>query len=420
MKILVVGSGGREHALVWKIAQSPLAEKIYCAPGNGGIAQLAECVPIKAMEIEKMVSFALEKAIDLVVVAPDDPLAAGMVDAMEEKGIRAFGPRKNAAIIEASKVFSKDLMKKYNIPTAAYEVFDDSNKAVEYIKTHNKFPVVVKADGLALGKGVIIAADFEEARDAVNSIMEDKVFGAAGNKVVIEEFITGPEVSVLAFTDGTTVVPMVSAQDHKRALDFDKGLNTGGMGAFSPSKLYTDEIADYCMKNVYRTTVDAMKKEGRTFKGVLYFGLMLTKDGPKVLEYNARFGDPETQAVLPRLDSDIIEIFNAVIDEKLSDMEIKWKTDAGVCIIMASGGYPQKYQTEYEISGLDNALSEKDINVFHSGTKLENGMYYTAGGRVLGVAATGPSLDEAIKKAYKAVGKISFTNMHYRKDIGVK
>lgn len=420
MKILVVGGGGREHALVWKIAQSPLAEKIYCAPGNGGIAQLAECVPIKAMEIEKMVSFAIEKAIDLVVVAPDDPLAAGMVDAMEEKGIRAFGPRKNAAIIEASKVFSKDLMKKYNIPTAAYEVFDDSNKAIDYIKTQNKFPVVVKADGLALGKGVIIAADFEEARDAVNSIMEDKVFGAAGNKVVIEEFITGPEVSVLAFTDGTTVVPMVSAQDHKRALDFDKGLNTGGMGAFSPSKLYTDEIADYCMKNVYRATVDAMKKEGRTFKGVLYFGLMLTSDGPKVLEYNARFGDPETQAVLPRLDSDIIEIFSAVIDEKLSNTEIKWKKDAGVCIIMASGGYPQKYQTGYEINGLENALNEKDINVFHSGTKLENGKYLTSGGRVLGVTATGRSLDEAINKAYKAVEKVSFTNMHYRKDIGVK
>ncbi|MEG6614374.1 phosphoribosylamine--glycine ligase [Pseudoclostridium thermosuccinogenes] len=419
MKILVVGSGGREHALVWKIAQSPLVDKIYCAPGNGGISSIAECVPIKAMDIEKIVQFSLDKSLDMVVVAPDDPLAAGMVDALEEAGIRAFGPTKKAAIIEGSKSFSKALMKKYGIPTAEYEVFDSSRDAVEYLK-NSKYPIVVKADGLALGKGVVIAQNFEEARDAVNSIMEEKIFGASGDKVVIEEFLTGQEVSVLSFTDGKTVVPMVSSQDHKRALDNDQGPNTGGMGTFSPSRIYTPEIAEYCMEKIYKPTIEAMSKEGRKFKGVLYFGLILTSDGPKVLEYNARFGDPETQVVLPRLKTDIVEIFNAVIDEKLDSIKIEWEDNAAVCVIMASGGYPGKYATGYEITGIQDAESDGDIVVFHAGTKKENGAYFTAGGRVLGVTATAGSLDEAIKKAYQGVGRISFKDMHFRKDIGLK
>lgn len=419
MKILVVGSGGREHALVWKIAQSPLVDKIYCAPGNGGISSIAECVPIKAMDIEKVVQFSLDKSLDMVVVAPDDPLAAGMVDALEEAGIRAFGPKKKAAIIEGSKSFSKALMKKYGIPTAEYEVFDNSKDAVEYLK-NSKYPIVVKADGLALGKGVVIAQNFEEARDAVNSIMEEKIFGASGDKVVIEEFLTGQEVSVLSFTDGKTVVPMVSSQDHKRALDNDQGPNTGGMGTFSPSRIYTPEIAEYCMEKIYKPTIEAMSKEGRKFKGVLYFGLILTSDGPKVLEYNARFGDPETQVVLPRLKTDIVEIFNAVIDEKLDSIKIEWEDNAAVCVIMASGGYPGKYATGYEITGIQDAESDGDIVVFHAGTKKENGAYFTAGGRVLGVTATAGSLDEAIKKAYQGVGRISFKDMHFRKDIGLK
>ena len=419
MKILVVGSGGREHALVWKIAQSPLVDKIYCAPGNGGIASIAECVPIKAMDIEKIVQFSLDKSLDMVVVAPDDPLAAGMVDALEEAGIRAFGPTKKAAIIEGSKSFSKALMKKYGIPTAEYEVFDNSRDAVEYLK-NSKYPIVVKADGLALGKGVVIAQNFEEARDAVNSIMEEKIFGASGDKVVIEEFLTGQEVSVLSFTDGKTVVPMVSSQDHKRALDNDQGPNTGGMGTFSPSRIYTPEIAGYCMEKIYKPTIEAMSKEGRKFKGVLYFGLILTSDGPKVLEYNARFGDPETQVVLPRLKTDIVEIFNAVIDEELDSIKIEWEDNAAVCVIMASGGYPGKYATGYEITGIQDAESDGDIVVFHAGTKKENGAYFTAGGRVLGVTATAGSLDEAIKKAYQGVGRISFKDMHFRKDIGLK
>ena len=419
MKILVVGSGGREHALVWKIAQSPLVDKIYCAPGNGGISSIAECVPIKAMDIEKVVQFSLDKSLDMVVVAPDDPLAAGMVDALEEAGIRAFGPKKKAAIIEGSKSFSKALMKKYGIPTAEYEVFDNSKDAVEYLK-NSKYPIVVKADGLALGKGVVIAQNFEEARDAVNSIMEEKIFGASGDKVVIEEFLTGQEVSVLSFTDGKTVVPMVSSQDHKRALDNDQGPNTGGMGTFSPSRIYTPEIAEYCMEKIYKPTIEAMSKEGRKFKGVLYFGLILTSDGPKVLEYNARFGDPETQVVLPRLKTDIVEIFNAVIDEELDSIKIEWEDNAAVCVIMASGGYPGKYATGYEITGIQDAESDGDIVVFHAGTKKENGAYFTAGGRVLGVTATAGSLDEAIKKAYQGVGRISFKDMHFRKDIGLK
>jgi len=419
MKVLVVGSGGREHALVWKIAQNKQVEELYCAPGNGGISAIAKCVPIKAMDIDGIVNFSKEKKIDLVVVAPDDPLAAGMVDALENEGIRAFGPRKNAAIIESSKAFAKDLMKKYNIPTAKYEVFEKSSDALEYLK-NQKFPIVVKADGLALGKGVIIAQNFEEAKEAVISIMEDKAFGEAGNKVVIEEFMVGPEVSVLAFTDGKTIKPMVSSQDHKRALDNDQGLNTGGMGTFSPSRIYTKEMEDYCMEKVFKPTVDAMNKEGRKFKGVLYFGLMITADGPKVLEYNARFGDPETQVVIPRLKTDIVDIFNAIIDEKLDEVNIEWEDNAAVCVIMASGGYPKEYKTGYEITGLDEAQKDKNIVVFHAGTKFEDGKYLTSGGRVLGVTAVESNLDLAIKKAYEGVSKISFKDMHYRKDIGIK
>lgn len=419
MKVLVVGSGGREHTLVWKIAQSLLVEELYCAPGNGGISAIAQCVPIKAMDIEGMVKFSKEKQMDMVVVAPDDPLAAGMVDALEEAGIRAFGPNKAAAVIEGSKAFAKELMKKYNIPTADYEVFNSSNDAINYLKD-KKFPIVIKADGLALGKGVIIAQSFEEAKKAVENIMEDRVFGDAGQKVVIEEFLVGQEVSMLAFTDGKTIKTMVSSQDHKRALDNDRGLNTGGMGTFSPSRIYTEEIHNYCVEKIYKPTVEAMNREGRKFKGVLYFGLILTEDGPKVLEYNARFGDPETQVVLPRLKTDILEVFNAVIDERLNEIEIEWDDNACVCVIMASGGYPEKYQTGYEITGIDK--TERDINtvVFHAGTKREDGKYYTAGGRVLGVTSLESNLESAIKKAYEGVSKISFEGMHYRRDIGKK
>ncbi|TYQ15936.1 UNVERIFIED_CONTAM: phosphoribosylamine--glycine ligase [Acetivibrio alkalicellulosi] len=420
MKILVVGSGGREHAIVWKIAQSTLVEKIYCAPGNGGISSIAQCVPVKSMDIDGMILFSKENQIDMVVVAPDDPLAAGMVDALESKGIRAFGPSKAAAIIEGSKSFAKELMKKYNIPTANYEVFDDSVKAIQYLKDNKSYPIVVKADGLALGKGVIIAQNFEEAKEAVKSIMDDRAFGEAGSKIIIEEFLVGPEVSVLAFTDGNTVKPMVSSQDHKRALDNDEGLNTGGMGTFSPSRIYTMETEEYCMKNIYIPTIEAMKQEGRKFKGILYFGIIMTKEGPKVLEYNARFGDPEAQVVLPRLQSDILEIFDAIIDEKLDEIDIKWDDNACVCVIMASGGYPQKYSTGFEISGIDEAERDSNIVVFHAGTKKEEDKYFTAGGRVLGVAALESNLDRAIKKAYEGVEKISFKDAHYRRDIGIK
>lgn len=416
MKILVVGGGGREHTIVWKIAQSPKVEKIYCAPGNGGISQIAECVNINACDIEKMVSFALEKKIDLVMVAPDDPLVLGMVDAMEQAGIRAFGPRKNAAIIEGSKVFSKNLMKKYNIPTAGYEVFDNSNDAIAYLK-NSTFPTVIKAEGLALGKGVIIAENIDEAINSVHEIMDEKKFGESGNRVVIEEFLTGPEVSVLAFTDGKTVRPMVSAQDHKRAYDNDQGLNTGGMGTFSPSRLYTDKIAEECMHNIFIPTIDAMAAEGRPFKGVLYFGLMMTANGVKVIEYNARFGDPETQVVLPRLKTDLIDIMEACIDENLSDINIEWEDNAAVCVVLASGGYPVKYKSGYEISGLE---SVKDAYIFHAGTKSENGKIFTSGGRVLGITAVAENLENAIQKAYENVSKVSFTDMHYRKDIGIK
>ena len=420
MDILVVGGGGREHTIVWKIAQSPLAGKIYCAPGNGGIAEIAECVDISATDIEGIVNFAKEKNVGLVMVAPDDPLVMGMVDALEKEGIRAFGPRANAAVIEGSKVFSKDLMKKYNIPTAGYEVFTESDKAIEYIKRQNSYPAVIKAEGLALGKGVIIAQNEAEAVDGIKEIMEDKKFGDSGNRVVIEEFLTGPEVSVLAFTDGKTVKPMVSAQDHKRAYDNDEGLNTGGMGTFSPSRLYDEDKAEECMKNIFLPTIEAMNKEGRTFKGVLYFGLMMTRSGVKVIEYNCRFGDPETQVVLPRLKTDLVEIMEAVIDERLAELDIEWEDNAAVCVVMASGGYPVSYKKGYEISGIKDAEDLGDIVVFHAGTKADKGKIVTNGGRVLGVTAIGQNLDSAIRHAYEGVSKISFKDEFHRNDIGIK
>ncbi len=418
MKILVVGSGGREHAIIRKLKESPKCEKIYAAPGNGGISYDAECVSIGAMDIEGMVSFAKEKAIDLVFVAPDDPLAAGMVDAFEKEGIMAFGPRANAAVIEASKVFSKDLMKKYNIPTADYAVIDNAEEAVKYIEERNEYPVVVKADGLALGKGVIIAENFEEAKNAVKTIMEDKVFGASGNKVVIEEFLTGPEVSVLSFTDGKTLYPMVSSKDHKRALDGNKGLNTGGMGTISPNPYYNDDMAKECMEKIYMPTVNAMNAEGRPFKGCLYFGLMLTPKGPKVIEYNSRFGDPETQVVLPRLKTDFVDIIVACCEEKLADINIEWSDEACACVVMASGGYPGSYKKGIEIKGLDENGQVEGAVVYHAGTALKDGKLVTNGGRVLGVTALGKTLDEALDKAYAAVKKIDFENAHYRTDIG--
>ncbi|HIU58045.1 MAG TPA: phosphoribosylamine--glycine ligase [Candidatus Ornithomonoglobus merdipullorum] len=420
MKILVVGGGGREHAVIWKLAQSPLAEKIYCAPGNGGISELAECVNIGATDINAMVDFAKEKEIDLAVVTPDDPLVLGMVDAMEAAGIRAFGPRRNAAIIEGSKVFSKELMKKYGIPTAAYEVFTDSASAIEYVKAQNSYPAVIKAEGLALGKGVIIAQNEQEAVNGIHEIMDDKKFGDSGNRVVVEEYLTGPEVSVLAFTDGKTVCPMVSAQDHKRAYDNDQGLNTGGMGTFSPSRLYDDAKATECMENIFLPTIKAMAAEGRPFKGVLYFGLMMTKDGVKVIEYNCRFGDPETQVVLPRLKTDLVEIMQAVIDGCLDEVNIEWEDNAAVCVVMASGGYPVSYEKGHEISGIDDANAMDGVIVFHAGTKLENGKYTNSGGRVLGVTAVDDDLDKAIKRAYEAVGKITWQDEFHRSDIGIK
>ena len=418
MKILMIGSGGREHALIKKLLESPKCEKLYCAPGSGGISRDAETVAINVMDKEGMVKFAKDNAIDLVFVAPDDPLAAGMVDALEAAGIRAFGPNADAAIIEASKVFSKNMMKKYGIPTAKYEVFDDPQKAIDYIKTENTTPVVVKADGLALGKGVIIAQTIDEAVAAVKSIMEDKQFGESGNQIVIEEFLTGPEVSVLAFTDGHCVKPMVSSKDHKRAYDNDEGLNTGGMGTVSPNPYYTDALADECMQTIFVPTIEAMRKEGRPFKGCLYFGLMMTPKGPKVIEYNARFGDPEAQVVLPRLKTDLVEICEAVIDERLSDLEIEWEDGAAACVVMASGGYPVSYKKGIEMTGLDENGQVDGAIVYHAGTKFENGKFYTNGGRVLGVTAKAPTLDEALEKAYAAVKKISFEGAHYRTDIG--
>ncbi len=418
MKIFVIGGGGREHAIVRKLLESPRVEKIYCAPGNGGISCDAQCVDIKAMDIEGVVAFAKENAVDLVFVAPDDPLAAGMVDALEDAGIPAFGPRANAAIIESSKVFSKNLMKKYHIPTAGYEVFDNSQAALDYIKKNNVYPIVVKADGLALGKGVIIAADYQEAEGAVHSIMEDKVFGASGNQIVVEEFITGPEVSVLAFTDGKTLKPMVSSKDHKRALDHDQGLNTGGMGTISPNPHYDEAMAELCNRTIFLPTIEAMEKEGRPFKGCLYFGLMLTKDGPKVIEYNSRFGDPETQVVLPRLKTDLVDILLAVVEERLDDIEIQWSDDAAACVVMASGGYPAAYQKGIEMFGMDENGQVEGATIYHAGTIKKEGKFFTNGGRVLGVTATGKTLEEALEKAYGAVKKISFEGAHYRTDIG--
>ncbi|MBE7013891.1 MAG: phosphoribosylamine--glycine ligase [Ruminococcaceae bacterium] len=418
MNILVVGGGGREHAIVKKISESKRVEKIYCAPGNGGISDIAECVPIKVMEFDKLITFAKEKNVDLTVIGPDDPLVFGISDAFIKAGLKVFGPTKDGAQIEGSKVFSKELMKKYNIPTAKYEVFSDYNDALSYITKENTFPTVIKAEGLALGKGVIIANDLKEAEDALKEIMIDKVFGDSGNRIVIEEFLTGPEISVLSFCDGETIVPMVSAQDHKRAFDNDKGPNTGGMGTFSPSRIYNEKLQEECMNNIFIPTVKALKSEGITYKGVIFFGLMSTKNGVKVIEYNARFGDPETQVVLPRLKTDIVDIFEAVCDGTLKDINVEWEDNACVCVVEASGGYPKKYQTGYEISGLSDI--EENIYVYHAGTKKEDGKYYTAGGRVLGITAKSKDLDTAISDAYNAVKNINFTDVHYRKDIGIK
>ena len=414
MKILVVGGGGREHAIIKSLLKSDKVEKIYALPGNGGIALDAECYPIKATEIDKIVEFAVEKKIDYAVVAPDDPLVLGCVDRLEEVGIACFGPKKCAAIIEGSKVFSKNLMKKYGIPTGESVTFTNADDAINYLKT-SEFPTVIKADGLALGKGVIIAQNYAEAETAVKEIMLDKVFGASGNSILIEEFLTGPEVSVLSFTDGNVVVPMVSSMDHKRAKDGDEGLNTGGMGTVAPNPYYTDEIAKECMEKIFIPTIEAMKKEGRTFKGCLYFGLMLTPKGPKVIEYNCRFGDPETQVVLPLLESDLLEIMQATTNGTLNPDKVKWKKGAATCVVMASNGYPQKYESGFEIK--IGELSS-DENVYIAGAKLDGGVLKTAGGRVLGAVATAESLENAVKKAYGVVDKIKFSNAYYRKDIG--
>ncbi len=420
MNILVVGGGGREHAIIAALAKSPKVDKIYAAPGNGGISALAECHPVKATDIDGMVELAKKLNPDYVFVAPDDPLVLGMVDKLNENGFKTFGPRANAAILEGSKVFSKALMKKYNIPTAAYETFTDSEKAIAYVKEQNSYPAVIKCDGLALGKGVIIAKDFDEAKDAIESMLLGGKFGKSGSEIVIEEFMTGPEVTVLAFTDGVTVKPMVSSMDHKRAYDNDEGLNTGGMGTIAPNPLYTPEIAAECMENIFLPTIKAMSAEGRPFKGCLYFGLMLTPKGARVIEYNCRFGDPETQVVLPLLDTDLMEIIEAIWNEKLCDLDIKWKNEACACVVMASGGYPEKYPTGLKIDGFnaEGQLESGEAFVYHAGTKLENGEYLTAGGRVLGITATADTLQAALDKSYSAVNKITFENAHYRKDIG--
>ena len=417
MKVLVVGGGGREHALVRKIKESKKVDEIFCTPGNGGISYDAKCFDVAATDIDGVVNLAKEIKADLVVVAPDDPLVAGMVDALNEAGFKTFGPRANAAIIEGSKVFSKELMQKYNIPTAEYKVFDNAEEAIEYIKERNEFPTVIKADGLALGKGVIIPENLDDAIAGVKEIMEDKIFGASGNNIVVEQFLTGPEVSVLAFTDGKCVKPMVSSMDHKRALDGDKGLNTGGMGTVSPNPYYTQEVANECMDKIFMPTINAMNNEGRTFKGCLYFGLMITPKGPKVIEYNCRFGDPETQVVLPRLKTDIVDIFEAIDNETLSDLDVEWSDDACACVIMASGGYPKSYPKGIEITGLSNGQLD-GVTVYHAGTKLQDNKLVTSGGRVLGVTALGDTLEDALKKSYDAVEKIHFEGAHYRRDIG--
>lgn len=417
MKVLIVGSGGREHAIAWKVAKSNKVNKIYCAPGNAGISEIAECVDIGAMEFDKLAAFAKEKDIDLTVIGMDDPLVGGIVDVFEKEGLRVFGPRKNAAILEGSKAFSKDLMKKYKIPTAGYETFDSPEAAMEYLET-SKYPIVLKADGLALGKGVLICNTKEEAMAGVKTLMLDKQFGSAGNTIVIEEFMTGREVSVLSFVDGNTIQIMTSAQDHKRAKDGDQGLNTGGMGTFSPSPFYTEEVDTFCKKYIYQATVDAMKAEGREFKGIIFFGLMLTEDGPKVLEYNARFGDPETQVVLPRMKNDIIDVFEACIDGTLDTIELDFEDNAAVCVVLASEGYPEKYDKGFEIRGLDNFKDKDSYFVFHAGTKIVNGTIVTNGGRVLGVTATGKDLKTARANAYDAVKWIDFDNKYMRNDIG--
>ena len=419
MKVLIVGSGGREHAIAWKVAQSPKVEKMYCAPGNAGISQLAECVPIGAMEFEELAAFAKEKAIDLTIVGMDDPLVGGLVDVLEAEGLRVFGPRKAAAILEGSKAFSKDLMKKYNIPTAAYETFTDPAAACAYLETA-AMPVVLKADGLALGKGVLICQTLEEAKAGVKELMEDKKFGSAGDQIVIEEFLTGREVSVLSFVDGKTIKVMTSAQDHKRAGDGDTGLNTGGMGTFSPSPFYTEEVDAFCKKYIYQATVDAMAAEGRTFKGIIFFGLMLTDKGPRVLEYNARFGDPETQVVLPRMEGDIVEVFEACIDGTLDQIDLQFADNAAVCVVLASDGYPVHYEKGYAISGLERFAGADGYYVFHAGTKFaEDGKtFLTNGGRVLGVTALGKDLKTARANAYEATAWVDFGNKYMRHDIG--
>ncbi|KJJ73895.1 phosphoribosylamine--glycine ligase [Clostridium sp. FS41] len=418
MKVLIVGGGGREHAIAWKAVQSPRVEKLYCAPGNAGIAQVAECVDIGVMDFDAQVAFAKEHGIDLVIVGPDDPLAAGAVDAFEAAGIRAFGPRKNAAILEGSKAFSKDLMKKYNIPTAGYETFDSPEKALAYIE-HAPMPIVLKADGLALGKGVLICNTREEAKDGVKTLMLDKQFGSAGDRIVVEEFMTGREVSVLSFVDGKTIKIMTSAQDHKRAKDGDQGLNTGGMGTFSPSPFYTEEVDSFCRNYIYQPTVDAMRAEGREFQGIIFFGLMLTEQGPKVLEYNARFGDPETQVVLPRMKNDIMDVFEACVDGTLDQVELEFEDNAAVCVVLASAGYPEHYEKGYKMTGFENFKDKDGYYVFHAGSKFDaEGNIVTNGGRVLGVTAKGATLKEARENAYKATEWIEFGNKYMRHDIG--
>ena len=418
MKILVVGGGGREHAIIMKLAESPKVDKLYCTPGNGGISKYAECFDVAATDVEGVVALAEKLHPDMVVVAPDDPLVLGMVDALQAKGFKTFGPKANAAIIEGSKVFSKELMKKYNIPTAGYEVFTDSESAIKYIKEQNSYPTVIKADGLALGKGVILAQNEDEAVAAVHEMIDELKFGKSSARIVVEEFLTGPEVSVLSFTDGKTVVPMISSMDHKRALDGDEGLNTGGMGTVAPNPYYTDDVAKLCMETIFKPTIEAMNAEGRTFEGCLYFGLMLTPKGPKVIEYNCRCGDPETQVVLPMLDADLCEIFEAIYDHKLADVDIKWKSGSCTCVVMASGGYPLSYPKGLEISGLNEMGQVDGAFVYHAGTKLADGKFLTNGGRVLGVTCTALTLAEALKKSYAAVEKISWENVHYRHDIG--
>ena len=417
MRVAVIGGGGREHAIIKSLKKSPKVSEIYALPGNGGIAEDAECVAIGAKDLDKITEWCVKEHMDYVVVAPDDPLVLGLVDMLNEKGIPCFGPTKAAAIIEGSKAFSKDLMKKYGIPTAEYETFDDMDKALEYVQ-NCRIPVVIKADGLALGKGVIIAETREDAVEGIHTIMEERKFGASGDTVVIEEFLEGPEVSVLSFTDGKTVRPMVSSMDHKRALDGDKGLNTGGMGTIAPNPYYTPEMADRCMREIFLPTMAAMNAEKRTFKGCLYFGLMLTKNGPKVIEYNCRFGDPETQVVLPLLKTDLLTIFKAVRDERLADVKVEFSDGAAACVILASGGYPQKYQTGFEIHGLDAMGQAPGVTVYHAGTRLEDGKFFTSGGRVLGVTAVGSDLSEALARSYAAAEKIVFEGVHYRKDIG--